>query len=270
MSRSAENILKYDYVTIRESQFDNFKKSSSLGIGQLILTSRRVVFVKFGSAEKLVGIRAGKKYATPEKLNEGLTHKGSFAIPLEEIIDTKAATYMMDPALIIKRQSGAGTQWYRTTILRKTDFYNRSIFEKWVAAINGLKSQISPISSELEKSDTYFIPEEKRKPAIQTALEDAERLEKLAEIKSRMGSMDSKINNLNRQSEILKKELNRKFEVSGELGYSIFCNVQPITQLQDNVDHIKYADREIGQLHQRVSDLKAQVPQGGFVNYHHL
>jgi len=140
MSKTAEEVLKYDYVQMWESQVENFKKSHFMGQGQLVLTNRKLVFVKFGMSDMLV--KAGAKYATSEKLAEGLAKKGSFAIPIGEITDARATTHMMDPALLVKREGDFGTKWYRVTPSRKFDALNRSFAQQLVTAITGVRSKI--------------------------------------------------------------------------------------------------------------------------------
>ena len=140
MKNNSEHILKYDYMSARESRVEDMKKASVIGRGQLILTDTALVFVKFGMGEPLISGAIGAKYATPDRIKSCLSKQGSFSVPLHEIVDFKSGRQYTIPYLVVASKNSAGTHYYRFDLFRKIDLLNLSIADKWVNSIESARA----------------------------------------------------------------------------------------------------------------------------------
>jgi hypothetical protein len=86
----SENILQ----KIGTGFYDREKISGremSTSKGQLILTNRRLIFIKYQGGKKVFGLHmtlSGEDYSG--RIEEGLGYEGSFEVPIEQIVEAKA------------------------------------------------------------------------------------------------------------------------------------------------------------------------------------
>jgi hypothetical protein len=102
-----ENTIKEVPAKAFEGQYKGYGLGKS---GQLVLTNKRLIFVKLGRDKdgRLLLIDKPDYAKTREKLAEGIGKKGSFVIPLHDILEVRADRKLGTPFLLVSHQTSTG------------------------------------------------------------------------------------------------------------------------------------------------------------------
>ena len=124
--------------------YDSDKPKMKGPIGQLILTDRRLVFVKPASR----GLIAGAPPDYSGNIDEGLRNEGSIAVPLEQIVEAKADSTWGTPYLRVRYRTESGDKacsfiFRGGSLASGGVFLGRKAIEQLAAMIEQLKQQTS-------------------------------------------------------------------------------------------------------------------------------
>jgi regulator of replication initiation timing len=79
-------------------------------------------------------------------------------------------------------------------------------------------------------------------------------------------TLSSKVKSINRDIEYLKERITEKFKEAGQMVYPVLLAQGAPAPVQKIFEQAKHTDNEIACLRQQIYELKAQVPQGGFLS----
>jgi hypothetical protein len=124
--------------------YDKEKPKMTGPIGQLILTDRRLVFIKPASQGLIA--RAPQDYSA--NIDEGLRNEGSLAIPLGQIIEAKSDSTWGTPYLRIRYRTESGEKacsfiFRGGSIASGGVYLGRDTIERLAGAIIQLKQEAS-------------------------------------------------------------------------------------------------------------------------------
>jgi hypothetical protein len=81
--------------------------------GQLILTSRRIVYAKYPGGKFMTA----KSTDYSDKIDEGLSNEGSFSITIDQVLEAKADRVWGTPYLRLRYQTDAGEKACSFTLM---------------------------------------------------------------------------------------------------------------------------------------------------------
>ena len=114
-------------------------------VGQLILTNRRLIYIKYRGMSFL-GVQAishGEDYSN--RIEEGLKNKGSFEIPIGQISEAKIKQFgrhLSIPYLSVRYQNSSGEKACSFQVMAKGQDLN-SLNEALAKTINRLRHEAS-------------------------------------------------------------------------------------------------------------------------------
>jgi hypothetical protein len=113
--------------------------------GQLILTSRRLIYIRYSGGKYLTA----KVADYSDRIEEGLRNEGSFEVPLNMITEAKADRVWGTPYLRLRYQTLSGEKACSFILVSSMNMMGTGV--PWVAALGLMKSPYDQLAKAIEQ-----------------------------------------------------------------------------------------------------------------------